>query len=1351
MKKRYIFIFIINLLLISVKLEADTFSFRHYKADDGLIFNTVRSIIQDRNGFIWFGTEDGLNRFDGNAFKEFRINTTNSFSLGSNYISSLFEDSNGNIWIGTDDGVYIYHTYTESFSRFLSKANGIVISSTINNIVEDKSRNVWLSTYGQGIFSYNLSSAKLEQYKTINEGGVKRSYDLINYVYVDHNNLVWAAPKTPNNPLILFRRSKKSFQVIPFKNDAGNEKMVSIYKIFEDSKHNFWLGTWDSGLCKFDRETRRVTNYLSPASPGGILHIHEISEYKPNLLFVGSDDGLSLFNTVNQTHQLFTSNETDPSSLSDKFVYPIFKDREGGIWIGTYFGGVNYISPNNGVFERYTHSKYVNSVNGNVISRFTEDKKGNIWISSDDGGLNVLDTQTGHFSAYMPQPGKNSISYYNVHALCWDDDKLWIGTYSGGLNVLDTKTGKFKLYNSEEGNPKSLDGGSIYAIYKDRSNNMWVASMSGINLYNRKTDNFTRVKYLNATTIDITQDKKGWLWFATPGKGVFRFNPQKKEWRNYTTIISGGKSLSCNQTNCLLVDHKEQLWIGTSSGLCRYNYTNNSFELVPLNIPSNTICSIIEDNNFLWLTTSKGLVRYNTKNGACQVFTRSDGLLSDQFIANSGFKSSKGKIYFGTASGFNAFCPKNIVTNKYLPPVVITSLEVNNKNVEIDPEGMLPQSLSFIKQIDLSYKDDVFSIGYAALSYTTPDKNMYAYKLEGFDKDWNYVNKQHKATYTNLPAGEYVFRVKASNNDGLWNDQGTAIKIVIHPPFWLTIGFKILYFILAVVAVYFILRRIMLRSERVHNEKIKELNQEKEKEMYNAKIQFFTIIAHEIRTPVSLIIGPLEKILTTGFSFPDSINNDLNIIDRNSQRLLHLVNQLLDFRKAEQGTLVMNFKKLNIYQLLCYNYDRFKPNIENNKIEFKLDCPDTEFEAIIDQEAFIKIVSNLLTNAMKFTENQINLTCSVNLDQETFEIRVSDNGSGISDEEKKKIFTPFYQVPSNTKPGTGIGLSLVKNLVDAHHGNITVVDSVPKGATFIVTFPMKNEEASNINEEVKLEQTSLFVSPDIVQEKPVISEEKQLNKPTLLIVEDNPDMRNFLWNNFTSQYQVITASDGIEGIEKLKEHEVSLIISDLMMPRMDGMELCQSVRSNVLLSHIPFIMLTAKTDMNSKIDGLNFGADSYIEKPFSINYLMAQINNLLESRRLLRKKYAEMPFVSLTTIAGNSSDEQFLSKMNGVIERNISNVDFSIDLLAEELCISRSGLFAKIKTLAGVTPNELIQLVRLKKAAEYLIKNEHRVNEIAYMVGFNNPSYFSKCFQKQFGVRPMDFANKYNNDTNSSV
>lgn len=1347
MKKQYIIICLLSIFFSPVKLNADTFSFRHYKAEDGLTSNTISSIIQDRNGFMWFGTEDGLNRFDGYTFKEFRMNIARKYSLGSNYIGPLLEDTKGDIWIGTDNGVYIYHPDNETFTRFQVKANGAIISSTVNNIVQDKLGNIWFSTYGQGVFRYNSSSGKLEQYNRIKQGASICNYDFINYVYVDHSNLVWVAPKTPNNPLILFNRPKNSFQIVPLK--INGVKDFSIYKIFEDSQNNFWLGTWDKGICKFDRRTKEVINYLSPKSPGGILHIHEISEYKPNVLFIGSDDGLSIFNTKDLSHRLLTSSEIDIFALSDKFVYPIFKDREGGIWVGTYFGGVNYVSPNNGLFERYTHSKYVNSVNGNVISRFSEDKKGNMWMASDDGGLIVQNASTGVFSAYTPKPGQNSLSYHNVHALCWDEDKLWIGTYSGGLNVLDTKTGKFKLYNAEEENPHTLDGGSIYAIYRDIDKQMWVASMSGVNLYNRKADNFTRVKNFSATTIDIKQDKKGWLWFATQGKGAFRLDQKTNKWRNYSSLFSNGRPLPCNQMNCILADHKGRLWLGTSCGLCRYNYAKDIFEIVPLNIPGNTICCIIEDNDILWLTTSKGLVRYNTMNGTSQIFSKSDGLLSDQFIANSGFKNSKGKIYIGTARGFNAFCPKNIVTNKHLPLVSITSLEVNNKAVEIDPDGPLLQAISAIKQIDLSYKDDVFSIGYAALSYCTPEKNMYAFKLEGFDKDWNYVNKQHKATYTNLPAGEYVFRVKATNNDGLWNTQGASVKIVIHPPFWLTIGFKIFYFIIIVVIVSLIMSKIILRSEQKHKEKIKELNQEKEKEMYNAKIQFFTMIAHEIRTPVSLIIGPLEKIMTAGFTFPDFIGRDLSIIDRNSQRLLHLVNQLLDFRKAEQGTLVMNFTKQNIYQLLCYTYDRFKPNVEQNKIEFILDCPDTEFEAIIDQEAITKVVSNLLTNAMKFTNNKISLTCSSNREQGTFEICVSDNGLGISNEEKEKIFKPFYQISSSSKPGTGIGLSLVKNLVDAHHGNITVADTASRGATFIVTLPIKNEEDLAVDKDVKMEQSFLSISPDVLQETPIVPEESKSNKLTLLIVEDNEDMRSFLWNNFIANYQVITACDGIEGLEKLKTNEVNLIISDLMMPRMDGMELCQSVRSNVLWSHIPFILLTAKTDMNSKIDGLNFGADSYIEKPFSINYLIAQINNLLESRRLLRNKYAEMPFVSLTTIAGNSSDEQFLSKMNSIIESNISNVDFSVDLLAEELCISRSGLFAKIKTLAEVTPNELIQLIRLKKAAEYLINSEYRINEIAYMVGFNNPSYFSKCFQKQFGVRPMDFASKYSDRSTS--
>ena len=1345
MRKQFIFILILFISLIQNSLLAANFSFRHYRAEDGLIFNTVRSIIQDRRGFIWLGTEDGLNRFDGYTFKEFRSAKNKENSLGSNYISCLLEDKQGNIWIGTDEGAYIYNPLTDKFSHFQNKVNGVSISSTINCIAEDKSGNVWFSTYGQGVFRYNLSTGALEQYRWINNSKSSPNYDFINYIYVDRSNQVWVATRMPSNPLILLDRTKNCFRFFDLKPNGRAHTDFTIYKIFEDSQRNLWFGTWNKGICKLDKKTRNVTHYLSPETPGGILHVHEINEYSRDLLLIGSDDGLSLFNTKTLNHQLFTSSEIDPSALSDKFIYPIFKDHEGGLWVGTYFGGVNYVSPNSGLFERYTHSRYVNSVNGNIIGRFTEDKKGNIWIASDDGGLNELNPETGRFSAYMPRPGKNGISYHNVHALCWDDDKLWIGTYSGGLNVLNTKTGQFKLYNSVEGDPTTLDGGSIYAIYKDRSNRMWVTSMSGVNLYNRQADNFIRVKYFNATTIAITEDAKGLLWFATQGKGVFRFNPKDNRWTNYTSKPNSNSSLPSNQLNCLLADHKGRLWFGSSSGLCRYDYSNDRFIPIALNAPSNSICSIIEDQDMLWITTAKGLVRYDTRNGSCLVFTRSDGLLSDQFIANSGFKSSAGKIYIGTANGFNAFCPKNLVANKYVPKVAITNLEIFNKEVEVGPKSALTQSIGFVKQIDLSYKQNVFSLSYVALSYTTPEKNMYAYKLEGFDKDWNYVNRQHKATYTNLPAGEYVFRVKASNNDGLWNEQGTSIKVVIHPPFWLTIWFKFIYAGLLIAGLILLQKNTRRRAEHRHNEEIKELNQQKEKEVYDAKIQFFTMIAHEIRTPVSLIIGPLEKIMATVSAFPDYVRNDLHIINRNSQRLLHLVNQLLDFRKAEQGALVLNFSKQNIYQLLSYTYERFRPIIEQNNIEFTLECPDKTFEAVIDLEAITKVISNLLTNAMKFTDNKITLICRVHTRQKSFEIRVQDNGDGISNEEKEKIFTPFYQIPSGTVQGTGIGLSLVKSIVDAHHGVITVTDTPNKGAIFSIILPCDNEETLSCSVDSKPTPSILSALVDVT---PEISNKVDVktDKPILLIVEDNADMRQFLCDNFISDYQVLSASDGLEGLEFLKKHEVNLIISDLMMPRMDGLEFCKAIRSNMLLSHIPFVLLSAKTDLDAKIDGLNLGADSYIEKPFSINHLKAQISNLIETRTLLRKKYSEMPFVSITTIAGNSADEQFLTKVNEIIERNIANEDFSIDLLAEELCISRSGLFAKIRTLADITPNELIQLIRLKKAAEYIVQKEHRINEIAYMVGFNNPSYFSKCFQKQFGVRPMDFAGKNNNN-----
>jgi signal transduction histidine kinase/ligand-binding sensor domain-containing protein/DNA-binding response OmpR family regulator len=1338
MKKRRLLISIIWIISTIQVAYCGTFSFRHYTVEDGLVNNSVTNAIQDKRGFMWFATGNGLVRFDGTRFKGYYSTGKGKNAMTSNKTTCVFEEPTGSLWVGTDMGIYIFSQTKEAFVRFdIQFTKGNFINSAIYKITSDRSGYIWISTWDQGVFSYNTTTKKLKQYTVFVDKLSFNHFDRGNDVYVDCNNNVWVASSLTTNPILRYDRTNDRFYSFPVKiND------LTILSLYEDSHHNFWLGTWNNGICKLNTKSGEILSYLSPKKPDGILHIRAIKEYRSGVLLIGSDDGLVLLNTTTLTHQLFRPKESDPASISGKFIYSICNDREGGFWICTNNNGINYLSPNSGFFGRYSHSSDANSIGGNVIGRFAEDKQGNIWIATDDGGLNVLNKSTGLFSTYLPKKGVNSISYHDIHALCWDDDLLWIGTYSGGLNVLNIKTGKFKVYNTSK-NVKTLDGGSIFAIFKDDQKRIWVTSMWGVNLYNRETDDFTRIKRFNATTIDIKQDKKGFLWFATQGKGVFRLDPFTQKWKNYCTDLST-KSVSSNNINCISFDSANNMWIGTANGLCVYDSKNDCFNPVSTDIPNQIICSIVADKDNLWLTTTNGLIRYNPSTKSNQIFTRGDGLLSNQFIENSMLKSLSGTIYIGTSIGFNTFTPSNLKQNKHIPSVVITGLEIFNKEVEVGENSLLKTTISNCEKIDLSYKDNDFSLNFVALSYATPEKNKYAYKLEGFDNNWNVVSYLQKATYTNLPYGEYVFRVKASNNDGLWNEQGAAIKIVVHPPFWLSTGFKLIYFILVIIMLIILLRRTRLRAERKHNDELKELKQQKEKEVYNAKIEFFTMIAHEIRTPVSLIIGPLEKILTILTTLPEFIRNDLNIIDRNSQRLLQLVNQLLDFRKIEQGSLVLNYSRQNIYQLLCNISERFKPMMEQNHITFTLDCSDKNFEGIIDVEAITKVISNLMTNALKFTDNEITLMCDTLPQSDTFEILVRDNGNGISNVEKDKIFTPFYQIPSGNKQGTGIGLSLVKNIAEAHQGNVKITDSPRKGATFILTLPQRTNEKLAVDEisESNLPIIPILLNDDVSQIAGHIGKWEN-NRPILLIVEDNIDMRSFLSNNLNSYYQVLTADDGIEGLEQLEKNEVSLIISDLMMPRMNGLEFCKAVKSNILLSHIPFVLLTARTDLDTKIEGLNFGADSYIEKPFSVNHLNAQINNLIESRFLLRKKYSEVPFSAITTIASNAADEHFLTRLNEIIEQNISNEEFSIDQLTDALVISRSGLFTKIKSLAGVTPNELIQIIRLKKAAEYISKHEYRINEIVYMVGFKDPSYFSKCFQKQFGLRPVEFSRKY--------
>ena len=1320
MKNLILVMMLVAVVRMSTVAAAD-FRFRHFSVENGLSSNSVRAIIQDKYGFLWFGSDDGLNRYDGISIKVYK-----SDPWGQNeYISALY-DTGDEIWVGTDRGLLVYDYETEKLTGFeTATADGISPRITISGIDRDKDGNLWFSTVGQGVFKYNKGKRYLEQYEFAEAG------NLVAAVMVDGDNQVWAVTNWGGPGVSKLNKAENKFEPFRLIYDAEGLNSNSL-SLMEDSERVLWVGTWECGLQKVDRYTRKVTTYLHPASGKGVSHIHSLMEYAPHQLLIGSDDGLSLFNTLTGEHQLFAEDETNPYSISNRFVYPIVKDREGGVWIGTYYGGVNYISPNTGQFESFAPSRFSNSVRGTVIGRFCEDEYGRIWIASDDGGLNCYSPGERRFTNYPSDGGRKSLSYHNVHALCMDEGKLWIGTYTGGVNVLDLQTGTVKVYPCYRDDPTTPDGTSSYAIFRDREKRIWVASMSGVNLYNRETDDFTRVKDLGALTIDIDQDADGNIWFSTQGEGLFKYSPDKQLLKKYVYRDALG-ALASDQVNCTLIDGKGNIWVGTMNGLCKYDAKRDVFETVPLDIPSRNICGVVEEEGTLWLTTTKGLVRYVLGEGV-QVFSVSDGLQSEHFLPNAVLKASDGKIYIGSVNGFNAFYPYQIKVNRVLPPVIITGLEVFNKEIEIGSR-LLPKALNAMTELELSYKENVFSLLYASLSYCTPGKNRYAYKLEGFDKEWNHVGAQHKATYTNLPAGDYVFRVKATNNDGVWGDREAILKIIIHPPFYWSTASQILYFILACIVLGYFIRFLLKRTEKKHTEEINRLNAAKEKEVHEAKIKFFTMIAHEIRTPVSLIIGPLEKLMKSPSPMSPEVRRDLSIIDRNSQRLLFLVNQLLDFRKVEQEGMTIHFAPHNIRLLLEAVCERFGSFIAQHGAQLDVAYPDDDFEAMVDSEAVTKLISNLLTNASKYTKDKVLLSCVVHPEQRTFTIRVTDNGIGISEEEQQKIFNPFYQAADN-KPGTGIGLSIVKSIVEAHGGCIEVESEVNKGASFIVTLPIDQSEVDRQGGEGDILNPA--IPEDILSERlPEVIAPK--DRPVMLIVDDNEEMRNFLSGSFGNCYVTLTAEDGLEALEKLKANDVTLIVCDWMMPRMDGVELCRSIRADWSTSHIPFILLTAKTDVDSKVEGMDCGADAYIEKPFSVQYLEACIKNLLDLRSLLRDKFSKMPMVPLNSIANNTVDNEFLSRINEVIEQNFSNPELSVDFLAGQMCISRSGLFSKIKTLADVTPNELIQIVRLKKAAALLMENRYRISEICYMVGFNNPSYFAKCFQKQFGMKPREF------------
>ena len=839
---------------------------------------------------------------------------------------------------------------------------------------------------------------------------------------------------------------------------------------------------------------------------------------------------------------------------------------------------------------------------------------------------------------------------------------------------------------------------------------------------------------------EIYEDETNTLWFATYDVGLISKNKRSGKWTHYQA--DGKKnSLSSNKIICILDDHAGNLWLGTDGGgLNKFNLQDKTFEIFgeSSGMDGNVVYGILQDDNrTLWISTNNGLFNYNPVTKKFNQYSNWDNLQSRQFNYNAYYKSSSGKLYFGGIKGFNSFYPDSIKNLNISNKVAFTNFQLFNKEARIgDPGSPLKKPITYSDKIILSHDQSVISIEYAALSFIAPNKTKYAYRMEGFDKEWNYVGTQRKATYTNLPAGDYTFRVKAAGTDGNWNSEGASIRITVKPPFYKTIWAYLLYTV-AAAGIFIAFRRYTIDQTRKENQiKLERINSKKEQEFYSQKIEFFTAMAHEIRTPLSLIIAPLEKLLSSNNWKPDE-QKQLSIMDENSSRLLALVNQLLDFRRIESEFYAIHKEETDLVSLVHSIYSRFSAMSYQKGVKFTLSTKVSKLLVDIDPEAFTKILNNLLINAFKFTRTKVKIGIyepEQNNDGEYFfTVTVEDDGIGIPSSEIDDVFKKFFKVSSgehhySNLGGTGIGLALAKALAEKHDGTLEVYSKEKVNTIFKIKIP--------------------YVVSEVPE--PMVDEEETIESgndesTAILVVEDDLSLNNFIAQSLKADgFKVFKAANGREALDVLEDSHIDLIISDVMMPVMDGMELCTHIKTNINYSHLPFILLTARSNSESEIAAIETGANSYIVKPFKWKYVSAVIKNLLESRAVLKDKFAQQPFAKANSLTTNSRDKKFLDKVIEIIEQRITDPQLSVEELSKDLGMSRSSLHKKLKSLSGYVPNEFVRLIRLKKAAQLILSQEYNISEISYMVGFNSHSYFSKCFVSQFKMPPSEFLEKHN-------
>jgi signal transduction histidine kinase/ligand-binding sensor domain-containing protein/DNA-binding response OmpR family regulator len=1350
--------------------QTKQYQFSRLDVNDGLSHNMINDFLRDRQGFMWFATLSGLNRFDGYTFKVFRNIPGDTSSVIINDIYRIFEGPDDKIWIYTHAGNCIYDPATETFYRntdaILNKLS--IVPGLITYVKKDSKGRFWFIHYNQGLFRYDPASQTTVRLQTQPADGSSLASNEMSAVEEDAAGNLWIIHKNG-----IFEMLDPLSLKITYRNSALKlmfNGQVMEYNIVSDSDNDLWIySNSNYGCFYFNHSTAQLEGINSTSRVQLSSNIvRDIVQDNDGTIWIATDHGgLDL---LDKKHGFRIRNlrrdDEDEKSIGQNSINSLYKDPDGMIWIGTYKNGISYYHENIFRFPVIRNSKQdPSSLPFNDINAFAEDKQGNLWIGTNGGGLIYFDRKNKKFTRYVHDPSRSSsISSDVIVSLYLDHQNvLWIGTYYGGLNTFDGS--KFTRYKHDPANPRTIGDDSVWEILEDSNHHIWIGTLrGGVDVYDREKGEFFHYRNGDFNSIHTTyvpalrEDSEGNMWIGT-GYGIDVLEKQSGRFVHYLNDIRNPGTISNNSILSIIEDSRGLVWVGTHGGLNLFDKTKKTFRvfLEKDGLPNNSVLTLVEDNEHnLWMATPNGISKMTVAektNGdfdfSFKNYDESDGLQGKAFNENAVLKCSGGELVFGGPNGFNIFRPEEIHVNNISPKVTLTDFQIFNESVGIGEKGngktMLHQSVTGIDKITLSHADNVFSLEFAALNFFHPEKSLYQYTMENFNNGWLTTDaKQRKVTFTNLDPGDYIFKVKASNNDGLWNDTPTVVKITVLPPFWKS-GIAFGFYALLIIGALLLARWIILTKERL-NFRIQQERQEAHRmhELDMMKIKFFTNVSHEFRTPLTLILTPLEKILKQTTDAEQK--NQFQLIHRNARRLLNLVNQLLDFRRMEVQEIRLNPSEGDIVKFIRDLVYSFSDLSEKKNIRFSFVSTAEALETLFDQDKIEKILFNLLSNAFKFTPENGSVRVELELKKEQgsslLVLKVSDTGIGIPADKQDKIFERFFQhaIPSSmVNQGSGIGLSITREFVKIHGGIITVESEEGKGSCFTILLPLQE-----ILHQPVTEAREDHIEIPVAVDHEIIEASMDNRKPVLLLVEDNEDFRFYLKDNLKSHYSIIEAVNGKEAFRKSVGSMPDLIVSDVMMPEMNGIELCKKIRNDPQTCHIPVILLTARTAEEQKLEGFDTGASDYITKPFNFEILQSRIRNLIAQREAFQKVFQKHLDVRASDIQITSLDEKLIGNAIKIVEAHIGDTDFSVEELSREMGMSRVHLYKKLLSLTGKSPIEFIRTIRLQRAAQLLEKSQLTVAEVAYQVGFNNPKYFTKYFKDQFNILPSAYASGKN-------